>query len=217
MLKARLLIPLNKEYPKNLKDFGYCPPIYIRGKILPKDNLAVAIIGSRQMSKYGIKVAYRFAFTLAKSGITIVSGLARGIDTVSHEASLDAGGRTLAVLGSGLDVIYPPENINLAKKIEKNGAVLSQFPLHTKPLGKNFLARNRIIAALSKALVVVEGAKRSGTLSTASYAANMGREVFAIPGPIDSLQSQAPNYLIEQGAFIATKPEYIIEYLRSIT
>lgn len=188
----------------------------VLGSILKKDKKAVAIVGSRLMSEYGKKQAYYFSSTLAKNGITIVSGLARGIDTVAHMAALDVGGRTIAVLGSGIQNIYPPENKMLAQSIAKNGAVVSQFSKNMPPLGKNFLIRNKLIVELSRAVLVIEGKRRSGTISTATYAANVGREVFAIPGQIDSELSQAPLYLIENGAQIAHSPSGIIEYIESI-
>jgi DNA processing protein len=189
----------------------------IQGKILKKDKRAVAIVGTRTPTKYGREVAYKFSFELAKKGITIVSGLARGIDTVAHNAALDAGGRTIAVLGSGLDVIYPPENLGLAQRIIKSGALVSQFAYGTKPLGKNFLIRNELVARLSRAILVVEGSRRSGTISTASHAANLGVEVFAVPGPVNSPMSEAPLYLIEQGAQIARVPGDILEYINSLS
>lgn len=181
----------------------------ILGKILKKDKNAVAIVGTRMPTTKGKKLAHDFAYFLAGNGITIVSGLARGIDTEAHKATLDAGGRTIAVIGSGLDVIYPPENKKLADEISKSGAVVSEFPNGTKPLAKNFLARNRLIAKLSKAVLVIEGKKRSGTLSTASHAANLGVEVFAIPG------SEATDWLIENGASIARRPSDILQYLKN--
>lgn len=187
--------------------------LFVKGRILKKDKKAVAIVGTRTPTKYGRDVAYKFSFELARNGVTIVSGLARGIDTVAHNAALDAGGRTIAVLGSGLDVIYPPENFSLAQKIAANGALVTQFPNGTKPLGKNFLIRNELVAKLSKAILVVEGSRRSGTISTANHAANLGVEVFAIPGPVNSPMSEAPLFLIEQGAQIARRPRDILEYL----
>ncbi len=176
----------------------------------------VAIVGTRTPTKYGVTVAYQFSFELAKKGVTIVSGLARGIDTIAHKAALDAGGRTIAVLGSGIDIIYPPENKELAKKIEQNGKVISPFPKGAMPLPKNFLIRNELIARLSQAVLVVEGKIKSGTLSTANHAANLGIEVFAIPGPVNSPMSQAPLYLIENGARIAKSPKDILDYLESL-
>ena len=212
-----MITPLDKSYPENLLN-SLSPPegIFTDGKILKKDKLAVAIVGSRIASSYGKQMAEKFAGELAKKGVTIVSGLARGIDTVAHEAALYFGGRTIAVLGSGLDVIYPPENKNLASKIAKNGALVSEFPNGIKPLPENFLRRNRVIAGLSLAVLVVEGKRRSGTLSTAKYAAELGREVFALPGNINSPLSEAPNYLIDQGARVAKNPEDILEYVRFV-
>ncbi|RLC32682.1 DNA-protecting protein DprA, partial [Candidatus Woesebacteria bacterium] len=187
--------------------------LYISGKINKKDEKAVAIVGSRRMTNYGKRTAARFARELARNKVTIVSGLARGIDTVAHKAALSAGGRTIAVLGCGLDIIYPSENKALAARVKNNGALVSEFPLGTRPLGKHFLTRNRIISGLSLAVLVVEGARRSGTLSTASWAANQGREVFAVPGPIDSSLSAAPLYLIENGAQIARNPKDILDLI----
>ncbi len=206
----------DKYYPDNLLALpnNERPQLlYMLGKIGKRDKKAVAIVGSRRMTDYGKRTAARFARELAKNKVTIVSGLARGIDTVAHKAALNAGGRTIAVLGCGLDIVYPPENKSLATRVRNNGALISEFPLGTKPLGKNFLTRNRIISGLSLAVLVVEGARRSGTLSTASWAANQGREVFAVPGPIDSHLSAAPLYLIENGAQIAQKPKDILDLI----
>jgi len=211
--KVSLLSPL----PFNLRSLPGIPnTIYIKGSIKPSDTKAVAIIGSREMTSYGKKVAVNFSRTLARSGITVVSGLARGIDTVAHREALKSGGRTIAVLGSGLDIIYPPENIALAGAIARRGALISQFPPGTKPLGKNFLQRNCLISGLSLAVVVIEGKRQSGTLSTASYAASQGREVFAVPGPVDSPLSQAPHFLIENGAAIAKSPKDVLDYIETI-
>lgn len=184
--------------------------LHVLGKILESDKNAVAIVGSRQPSKKGEKAAYEFSYYLAAKGVTIVSGMARGIDSVAHKAALEAEGRTIAVLGSGVDVIYPPENKNLYDEIIKNGAVVSQFPMGTKPYAKNFLERNRIVAELALAVLVVEGARISGTLSIASWAGKLGREVFAIPG------SGVTDYLISEGATIANSPMQILEYLNEL-
>ncbi len=217
MRKIIKIRPGDKGYPENLKDLTDRPEIlYLVGEIKPEDRKAVAIVGTRRMTDYGRKIAWNFAFSLAKQGVVIVSGLARGIDAVAYTAALKAGGRTLAVLGSGLDIVYPAENKGLAEKIVRNGALISEFSLGTKPLGENFLIRNRIISGLSLAVLVIEGARKSGTLSTASYAANQGREVFAVPGSIDSVMSGAPHFLIENGAAVASKPEDILDYLKSI-
>lgn len=182
----------------------------ILGEIKKADKKAVAVVGARLMSPRGKKLAYEYSFYLAGHGVTIVSGLARGIDSVAHRAAIDAGGRTIAVLGSGIDVIYPPENKNLAQEISKHGAVVSQFPKGTKPYPKNFLERNGMIAKLARAVLVIEGKRRSGTLSTAGWAANLGREVFVIPG------SEITDYLIKEGATIANSPADILEYLDSL-
>lgn len=178
--------------------------LYVLGKILKSDSKAIAVVGSRKMSSRGERLTKKFVGKLVAVGFTIVSGLARGVDTVAHKAALKAKGRTIAVLGSGLDIIYPPENKSLAEEIIKNGALVSPYPPGTKPYPKNFLARNRIIVSLSKAVLVIEGARRSGTLSTASWAGDLGVDVFAIPG------SEATDWLIEEGACIATTPKDIL-------
>jgi DNA processing protein len=202
----------DRSYPTNLKEIAGAPKkLYVKGSIVLQDTNAVAIVGSRLMTKRGREIAYEFAYELAKRGVTIVSGLARGIDTIAHKAALEAGGRTISVLGSGFDNLYPPENIGLIDQIAQNGAVITEFPPQTLPLGKNFLVRNRIISGLSKAVIVIEGRKRSGTLSTATHAANQGREVFAIAG------SELPDYLIENGANSVAAPVEIMDYLDSIT
>lgn len=211
----KIVTPSDPMFPENLKSSNVVLPkkLWIMGKVLKRDRRAVAIVGSRDMSGYGAKVARKFATELVTEGITIVSGMARGIDSVAHRAALDPGGRTIAVLGSGIDVIYPPENKKLYGEIVKNGAVLTEFPPGTKPLRHNFLQRNRLIAAMSKVVLIVEGRLRSGTLSIANYAVNMGIDVFAVPGPVDSPTSELPNYLIENGAGVARKPQDILDML----
>lgn len=179
----------------------------ILGKILEIDKRAVAVVGSRQMSARGKKLTEEFVKELVKNKITIVSGLARGVDTVAHETALRYGGRTLAVLGSGLNNIYPSENKNLAKIIARSGAVISGFKTYEKPLPQNFLARNQLIVKLSQAVLVIEGKKRSGTISTANHAANEGVEVYAIPG------SEACDFLIENGATSVQTSKEMIEYI----
>lgn len=209
------LLPIDPDYPDKFKRFTSLKSIYYQGdkKLLTKDSYFVSVIGARKPSSYGEKTAYEFAYELAKRDVVVISGLARGIDTVAHKAALDAGGATIAIVGSGLDITYPPENISLFKKITKNNLVVSQFRAGTKPYGANFLKRNKLIAALSDIVLVVEGRPRSGTLNTARYAAEMGTEVFAVPGRIDSELSFAPNYLIENGAGIATNIDCIMETL----
>ncbi len=181
--------------------------LYIKGKVLKSDIKAIAVVGSRNASFRGEALTKKFVKEFVKEGYTIVSGLARGIDTIAHKTALKEGGRTIAVLGSGLDIIYPFENKVLAQVIIKHGALVSPYPLGTKPFPKNFLARNRIIVELSRAVLVVEGKRRSGTLSTASWAANAGIDVFAIPG------SEATDFLIGEGAISVTKPGEILDMM----
>lgn len=181
--------------------------LFIKGKLLRQDKKAVAIVGSRMTSEDGEKVAYEYSYYLAAKGVTIISGMARGIDSIAHRAALEVGGRTIAVLGSGVDVVYPPENKSLYEDIIKNGAVVSPFPMGTKPYPKNFLMRNKIIAELAGAVLVIEGARISGTLSIANWAGKLGREVFVLPG------SEITDYLISEGATIANSPMQILEYL----
>lgn len=184
--------------------------LHIKGTYLETDKTGVAIVGSRITSKRGRELAYKFSFELAKHNFTIISGLALGIDTIAHTAALNAGGRTIAVLAHGLDRIYPHQNTNLANEIVKSGCLMTKFPPGTTPVPKNFLARNQLIAGLSKAVLVVEGERRSGSISTANHAANLGVEVFAIPG------SPATDWLIENGANVANSPEDILNYLNTI-
>lgn len=189
------------EYPVRLRDVIDSPPLlYSRGEIVEDDQWAVALVGTRNPTRYGRDVARELASELARNGVTIVSGLARGIDTVAHQAALDVGGRTLAVMGCGVDVIYPPENRKLASAIVEQGGVISDYPLGTKPDARNFPPRNRIISGLSLATVVIEAGARSGALITADFAAEHGRDVFAVPGSIYSKQSAGPNRLIRAGA-----------------
>jgi DNA processing protein len=203
------------NYPENLVDLDDAPLVlYIRGKMTLKDSNAVAIVGSRKMTSYGKEVTEKFAAELASVGVTIVSGLAFGVDVAAHKSALDAGGRCIAVLASGLDVITPRSNEWLGLKIEKNGgAIVSEFPLGTIPQRSFFPYRNRIISGLSKAVIVIEGMKKSGTLHTASHAATQGREVFAVPGQITSPMSGAPLFLLKNGAKMATEIKDILDEL----
>lgn len=189
------------HYPANLREVDGPPPLlYVRGEITDDDLWAVAIVGTRRASIYGREVALSLARDLAANGITIVSGLALGIDATAHRAALDAGGRTIAVLGSGVDQIYPPEHRGLAAAILQRGAIVSEYPLGAKPDANNFPPRNRVISGLSKSVVVVEAPKRSGALITARFAAEQGRDVFAVPGNILNPGSAGCNELIQQGA-----------------
>ncbi|MBU1147754.1 MAG: DNA-processing protein DprA [Candidatus Omnitrophica bacterium] len=212
--KIKIMTILDKDYPLNLKNI-YDPPVvlYVKGGIIPEDDLAIAIVGSRRASFYGMKTAERLGFELAARGITVVSGLARGIDSSSHKGALKAKGRTLAILGSGLINIYPEEHRSLAEEISENGAVISEFPMLTIPDKGNFPKRNRVVNGLSKGVVVVEAAQRSGALITADCALQEGREVFAVPGKIDSSTSKGTNKLIKQGAKLAETAEDILEEL----
>ena len=190
----------DQGYPALLAAIPAPPPLYVAGAIAPEDSLAVAIVGSRRATAYGLEVAERLASELADRGITIVSGLARGIDTAAHRGALSVNGRTLAVLGSGTDVIYPSENRRLAVDITRQGAVISQFPPGTTPRPWHFPLRNRTLAGLALGVIVVEADERSGALITAGLAADLGREVFAVPGKITSSMSRGPHGLIQDGA-----------------
>lgn len=201
-------------YPRRLREMDNPPPVlYLRGDLLEDDNWAVAVVGTRRMTSYGRQVAEEIAYALASNGVTVVSGLARGVDAVSHSAALRAGGRSLAVLGSGVDRIYPPEHSNLAQQIMVSGAVLSDYAPGTPPESVNFPPRNRIISALSRAVVVVEAGRQSGALITAAFAAEQGREVFAVPGNIYAPQSKGTNVLIQQGAHALLDVQDILETL----
>jgi DNA processing protein len=204
----------DKDFPQNLKDLSDAPVVlYFKGAIKQSDINSIAIVGSRKMTSYGRDVANKFSYELATFGITIVSGLARGIDTVAHKGALSAGGRTIAVLGCGMDLIYPPENTSLAREIAASGALISEYPLGVPAIPINFAARNRIISGLAKAVVVIEGAEKSGTLLTASHAANQGKTVLAVPGQITSPLSAAPLFLIKNGAKMAISTSDILEEL----
>jgi DNA processing protein len=199
--EARLVLLEDAEYPPSLRAIDLPPPfLLIRGGLLREDGLAVAIVGSRRGTPYGLRVAERLSADLGARGVTVVSGLARGVDTAAHRGALGAGGRTLAVLGSGVDVVYPPENRRLAAEVVAAGAVVSQFPMGTAPLPHHFPARNRIIAGLTLGTVVVEAAERSGALITARLAGELGREVYAVPGNVSSPGSLGTNSLIQDGA-----------------
>lgn len=191
----------DSQYPRKLSEIEQPPPIlYLRGKLMDEDDWAVAIVGTRTPTAYGRQVAGEIAGTLAQSGVTVVSGLARGIDAVAHNACLEAGGRTLAILGSGVDQIYPPEHRQLAQKIIAQGALVSDYAPGTPPDAANFPPRNRIISGLVRAVIVVEAGEKSGALITAAFAADQGREVFAVPGSIYAPLSKGTNRLIQEGA-----------------
>lgn len=203
---------LDQDYPDNLRLIYDPPPVlFYQGQWDENDSQAFAIVGSRKATVYGRKVAEQFGRELAQHGFVIVSGLARGIDSAAHQGCLAAGGRTIAVLGSGSDVIYPRENIKLAEQIKENGIIITEYPPGTPPWKGNFPARNRIIAGLSLGVLIVEAAIKSGALITADFALESGREVFAIPGPITSPNSQGTNNLIKQGAKLVNQVGDILE------
>lgn len=201
-------------YPKRLREI-HTPPkvLYVNGTMLPEDDIAVALVGSRRASPYGLQTCERLAFELASFGITVVSGMARGIDTVAHRGSLRAKGRTIAVLGSGHAHIYPPENRKLYQEISASGAVITEYEDDTPPVAGNFPRRNRIISGLSLGVVVVEATKDSGALITANFALEQGREVFAVPGKVDSPTSRGTNEMINEGARLVQSAADIIEEL----
>jgi len=202
------------DYPRLLKDIDQAPPVlYIRGTLTAADEFAVAMVGTRKVSAYGQQITRDASTFLAGHGLTIVSGLARGVDALAHQSALKAGGRTIAVLGSGVDVIYPPEHRKLADAIIENGAVISDYPLGTQPEGINFPPRNRIISGLSLATIVVEAGDRSGALITADFALEQGRDIFAVPGNVLSPVSRGTNRLIQNGAYAMVSPQDVLDAL----
>jgi DNA processing protein len=199
-------------YPARLRSIADPPPVlYLKGNLRPEDEKAVAVVGSRSASDYGRRVTRDLCHGLAALGFTVVSGMARGIDGTAHETALNSGGRTIAVLGSGVDRAYPPEHQDLYRHISERGAVISEFPLGTRPVAFNFPARNRLIAGLSLGVVVVEATEKSGSLITAALAAEQGREVFAVPGEVGSSRSRGAHRLIRQGAKLVERVEDIVE------
>ncbi|HXF84942.1 MAG TPA: DNA-processing protein DprA [Anaerolineales bacterium] len=197
----KILTWQDEAYPSRLKEIDQPPPVlYLRGEYLPDDLFAVAVVGTRRITPYGRQVTEEISAFLAANGMTVISGLARGVDAVAHQTALKAGGRTIAVLGSGVDKIYPPEHRQLANQIIERGALISDYAPGTPPDASNFPPRNRIISGLSLAVVVVEAGETSGALITAEFAAEQGREVFAVPGSILAPQSKGTNKLIQRGA-----------------
>jgi DNA processing protein len=210
--RVRILRFTDASYPARLRLIPDPPPfLYVKGEVRAEDDKAVAIVGSRSASDYGRRVARDLCRGLASLGFTVVSGMARGIDGTAHETMLNAGGRTVAVLGSGVDRPYPPEHGKLYQRIVENGAVLSEFPIGTRPIAFNFPARNRLISGLSLGVVVVEATEKSGSLITAAMALEQGREVFAVPGEVGSSRSRGAHRLIRQGAKLVETVEDIIE------
>lgn len=211
-LGVKIVTIKDDKYPNRLKDIYDPPPLlYIRGEIKKEDELAVAIVGSRKTSPYGRWITEKLSFELAQNGVTIISGMARGIDSIAHRGAITGGGRTIAVLGCGVDVIYPPENHNLFYQIKDHGAIVSEFPLGSLPEGGHFPRRNRIISGLSIGVVVVQASSESGSLITAQFALEQGREVFAVPGNVGAEGSRGTNKLIKEGAKLVESSEDILE------
>lgn len=210
-----ILILPDKDYPRLLKELPDPPAVlFVKGKIFPEDEIALAVVGSRKYSNYGQRVSEDLVYKLAKNKLTIISGLALGIDAMAHKAALEANGRTLAILGCGLDQIYPVSNTRLADQIlQKGGAIISEFPLGTVSYRSNFPIRNRIIAGMSLGTLVIEGAIDSGSLITAQAALTYNREVFAIPGEIYSETAAGPNRLIQMGAKMVLEADDILNEL----
>lgn len=212
--RIELILRGSAEYPRPLEHLPDAPLlVYRRGKLLEQDELAVAIVGSRNCTLYGRQQAEKIAGALARSGITIVSGLARGIDAAAHQGALKAGGRTIAVLGSGLLNMYPPEHEELAGDVAANGAVISEFPLHQRPARGLFPQRNRIISGLSLAVLLIEARARSGALHTARHACEQGRDVLVLPGRVDSQASAGCHELIRDGATLIRHADDVLDSL----
>ncbi len=212
--RVRALTLNDPSFPARLKEIYDVPPLlYIRGNLMPEDEWAIAVVGTRGATIYGRQVTERLAADLVHNRITVVSGLARGIDSIAHRTALEAGGRTLAVLGCGLDIVYPAENTKLAQAIMEQGALISEYPLGTRPKADHFPRRNRIMAGMCLGVVVAEAGEESGALITANLALEQNREVFAIPGSILSPRSRGTNRLIQEGAKLVRNAEDILEEL----
>lgn len=211
---VRALTWNDADYPSLLKEIDDAPPvIYVRGDLTPADEWAISVVGTRRPTPYGRQVAEELAHQLASNRICVVSGLARGVDGIAHRTALQAGGRTIAVLACGLDIVYPPEHAKLAREIKEHGALVSEYPLGTQPRGDYFPRRNRIMSGISLGVLVVEGDVKSGAIITARWAADQNREVFAVPGSVFSPQSRGTNDLIQQGAKLVRKIEDVLEEL----
>lgn len=213
-LDVALLVRGTAAFPRLLSEICDAPPVlYCRRELVASDELAVAIVGSRQCSVYGRQQAERFASALARAGLTVVSGLARGIDAAAHRGALAAGGRTIAVSATGLAAIYPPEHFDLAEEIVRQGALVSESPLNRAPSRGLFPQRNRIISGMSLGVIIIEANRTSGALHTARHAMEQGREVFALPGRVDSLSSQGCHDLIRDGVSLVRNPDDVLESL----
>ncbi|MCU0480844.1 MAG: DNA-processing protein DprA [Anaerolineae bacterium] len=211
---ARMMIFTDNDYPAKLRTINDPPPVlYIRGNLLPQDEKAVAVVGTRKCTRYGKEISASLSEQLAKNGVTIISGLAQGIDASAHEGALKGGGRTIAIMGCGIDRIYPAEHAGLAKRVMEHGALISEFALGTAPLANNFPRRNRIISGLSLGVLIVEAPEKSGALITASVAAEQGRDVFVIPSNITNNMASGTNKLLQDGAKLVISVEDILDEL----
>ncbi|NJK80361.1 MAG: DNA-protecting protein DprA [Chloroflexaceae bacterium] len=213
-LGVRLVALEDPDYPALLAQLETAPPLlYVRGDFTPTDEWAIAVVGTRSPTSYGKEATRHIVGTLARRGVTIISGLALGIDSVAHEVALEAGGRTIGVLGCGIDLIYPERNRALAERMMQQGAVISDYPVGTRPLSANFPPRNRIISGLARGVLVVEAGEKSGALITVEFALQQGREVFAVPGSIFNRTSHGTHRLIRNGAALVAGAEDILEVL----
>jgi DNA processing protein len=214
---AKVITPAGGEYPRQLREI-HNPPIllYVWGELTEADHRAISIVGSRKTSHYGLECAKKLGYQLAYAGLTVVSGLARGIDTAAHQGALAAKGRTVAVIGSGLMDLYPPENLSLAEKIAASGAVVTEFPMTFPPSPQTFPYRNRIVAGWGEGLLVVEAGLNSGALITAGQALEQGRLVYAVPGQIDRPSAAGSNRLIQQGAKLVTGAHDVLDDLHAL-
>lgn len=211
---ARVITLRDDEYPPSLRSLGDAPPVlYIKGTLLPDDQRAIGIVGTRKATPYGRDIAAQFSKVLASHRVAVISGLAHGIDAAAHRGALEGHGRTIAVLGNGIDTVYPPDHRELAKAITGQGALITEFPIGAKPEARHFPRRNRLISGLALGILVVEAPLQSGALITADFAIEQGREVFAVPGSIHSHASSGTNRLIQEGAKLVTSVEDILEEL----
>jgi DNA processing protein len=211
---VRVIARGDDDYPASLENIPDPPNLlYVKGSLLPKDELAIALVGSRRCTPYGARMAEKLAAALARTGFTIVSGLARGIDAAAHRGAIKGQGRTIAVMANGLGMVYPPEHIDLARSVVEAGALVSEMAMGQQPLPGLFTQRNRIISGLALGVVVVEATPRSGSLATARHAMEQNREVFAVPGPADSLSSRGCHRLIRDGARLVENVDDILEEL----
>ncbi len=213
--EIKILLYLDDAYPGRLKEITDFPPVlFVKGDTSIFSGHCIAVIGTRSPSGYGESMAKKFSYELAQSGVVIVSGMARGIDSISHQSAIDAGGKTIAVLGSGIDKIYPPENKKLYYKIAERGAVISEFPIGMPPYPGNFLKRNRIISGLSEGVLVIEAPEKSGVFSTVNWALMQGKDVFALPSNITNERGAGTNKLIKEGAYLVTSVKDILNILK---